>query len=84
MMFWRTKCDILFTMNSDLFYIIDMLGKRGVTSLAVKCCSVAQNVPGWYILGRLGNLFLFLQAREQVVLDGECILMRTPSITEDT
>jgi len=31
MIFWRTKCDILFAMNSDLLYIIYMLGKRGVT-----------------------------------------------------
>jgi len=25
------KCDILFAMNSDLLYPINMLGKRGVT-----------------------------------------------------
>jgi len=31
MIFWRTKSDILLVMNSNLLYIIYMLGKRGVT-----------------------------------------------------
>jgi len=29
------KCDFLFVMNSDLLYIIYMLGKRGVTELMI-------------------------------------------------
>ena len=40
MIFWRTKCDILFATNSDLLYIIYMLGKRGDIDLTLGLIAV--------------------------------------------
>ena len=49
MIFWRMKCDFLFVMNSDLLYIIYMLGKRGVTELMINMHEIWWIVWKWKI-----------------------------------